>query len=110
MIEEFENCDCFVLPSRHESFGVVYVQAIACGKPIIATRCGGPEHIVTPENGLLVDIASPSQLAKALHDMFTFRDNYDAKLIRQQFLDRFSLPVVVNKIERVYRDVFGDGW
>ena len=110
MIEEFENCDCFVLPSRHESFGVVYVQAIACGKPIIATRCGGPEHIVTPENGLLVDTASPPQLAKALHDMFTFRDNYDARLIRQQFLDRFSLPVVVNKIERVYRDVFGDGW
>lgn len=108
MIEEFESCDCFVLPSRHESFGVVYVQAIACGKPIIATRCGGPEHIVTPENGLLVEIANPPQLAKALHNIFTFRDNYNAALIRQQFLDRFSLPVVVSKIELVYRDVLGD--
>ena len=53
--DELRGCDCFVLPSRHESFGVVLAEATACGRPVISTRCGGPESIVTKENGILVE-------------------------------------------------------
>jgi glycosyltransferase involved in cell wall biosynthesis len=103
VVERFRNCDCFVLPSRHESFGIVCVQAIACGKPIIATRCGGPEYIVTPENGLLVEVANPEEMTKALYQMFKSKNDYEPKVIRDQFMARFSRTVIVDSLESVYR-------
>src|SRR5262249_62288753 len=53
-----------VLPSRAESFGSVLVEALACGTPVVATRCGGPEDIVNDDVGKLV----PKEDARALAD------------------------------------------
>jgi glycosyltransferase involved in cell wall biosynthesis len=103
--EEFQRCDCFVLPSHHESFGIVYVEAHACGKPVIATRCGGPEVIVTAENGVLVDVRDVPRLADALHFMFENARGYDAAVIRAQCLERFGRAAVVDRLEAVYRRI-----
>lgn len=102
---EFQGCDAFVLPSHYESFGMVYAEATACGKPLIATRCGGGEYHTTPENGLLVEVGRPDQLAEALLTMARTMDRYDPRVIRDQFLARFSRPVVVTQLEQVYREV-----
>lgn len=98
----FQHCDCFVLASHHETFGVVFAEAIACGKPIIATRCGGPECIVTENNGLLVDVANPGHLSEALEQMFKSAGNYNVDVIRQGFLKNFSRKAVVDQLESVY--------
>jgi glycosyltransferase involved in cell wall biosynthesis len=108
VLSELENCDCFVLPSHYETFGVVYTEAIACGKPIIATKCGGPEYIVTEENGLLVDVSEPRQLSEALLKMFRTARSYDSKVIREQFLQKFSRAAVVDKLEQIFFDVIGE--
>jgi glycosyltransferase involved in cell wall biosynthesis len=102
---EFHDCDCFVLTSHHETFGVVFAESIACGKPVIATRCGGPEVIVTPDNGILVDIADIEQITSALKVMFYGARHYDGEKIRGQFLERFSRSVVVSQLEKIYRQV-----
>ncbi|MDX5347472.1 MAG: glycosyltransferase, partial [Hymenobacteraceae bacterium] len=103
--DEFQNCSAFVLPSRHESMGVVYAEAIACGKPIIATRCGGPESIVSKENGLLIDVGDVQGLAQAMEYMIDHYREYDPKVIRQDFLERFSSKVVAAKIVALYKEV-----
>jgi glycosyltransferase involved in cell wall biosynthesis len=101
VLEELRGATAVVLPSRQESFGVVLAEAIACGTPIVATACGGPEDIVTEDNGLLVPVGDPSALAAALRKVTERR--YDAERIRADFLARFSRSVVVDQLDSHYR-------
>ncbi len=103
----FRQSHVFVLPSRHESFGIVYAEALACGKPVIATRCGGPEAIVHEGNGLLVDVGDFHALAEAMRTMAVNWGFYDSGLIRRDFEARFSRPAVVGQLSNLYRDVCG---
>ncbi len=52
--------------SEYETFGVVLVEALALGKPVIATKCGGPESIVTPEVGYLISKNSEKEMTDVL--------------------------------------------
>lgn len=99
----YRNCDAFILPSRAETFGVVYVEALACGKPVIATRCGGPESIVNEKNGLLVPVGDVSAIAGAMVEMARHPARFQLSGIRSDFLERFSRPAVVRQILALYR-------
>ena len=101
----FRHCHIFVMPSRHETFGVVYAEAIACGKPIIATRCGGPESIVNDINGQLVDVGDVPGLARVMEQMATQWSRYDPQAIRQDFESRFSRHAVVQQLCALYSQV-----
>ena len=63
----FRNCEFFVLPSRHEPFGIVNVEAMASGKAVLAASVGGvPEIVHDRENGLLVRPDDPAALADGM--------------------------------------------
>src|SRR5690606_10653103 len=50
----YEECDIFVAPSRYESFGLIFIEAMAHAKPVVGTNVGGiPEIIRNGENGFL---------------------------------------------------------
>lgn len=100
--EYMNRCDAFVLPSHHESFGIVYLEANACGKPVIATRCGGPESIVNEINGLLIPVSDPVKLAEAMDQMYKNIESYDSEEIRSDYLKRFSKRSVVKQITDLY--------
>jgi len=58
--------DVCALASRSEPFGLVVVEAMACGTPVVATRSGGPQEILEDGvTGLLVDVGDPEQMAEA---------------------------------------------
>lgn len=103
--KEFQSCNAFVLASLEESFGNVYAEAIACGKPVIATKCGGPESIVNEINGLLVEKNDAAGLAKAMDILVSNYDRYDSTLIRQDFLSRFSSKVVLPHLYQFYQEM-----
>ncbi|MEQ9426687.1 MAG: glycosyltransferase [Cyclobacteriaceae bacterium] len=103
--EAIQRCSCFVLASRHETFGNVLTEAIACGKPIIATACGGPEDIVNDTNGLLAEAESPKELADRMFDMIESYGHYDSAAIRKDFEERFSSKVITPRIIDLYREV-----
>lgn len=104
---EYQNCDAFVLPSLYESMGVVYIEALACGKPIIATKCGGPETTVTPFNGLLIEKNNVEDLTMAIHKLIETRANYSSSEIRDDFMKRFSAQAVVPKLFDIYKNLAG---
>ena len=63
----YETCDIFVAPSRFESFGLVFLEAMMFGKPVIGCRAGGmPEVIDSPRTGLLAEPGDPVSLLNAL--------------------------------------------
>jgi glycogen(starch) synthase len=63
----FRGCDVFVLPSRHEPQGIVCLEAMAAGKPVVATRVGGvPEVVRDGECGMLVDPDDSGALATSI--------------------------------------------
>ena len=65
LIEYYSLCDVFVLPSFYESFALVYIEAMACSKPVIGTNVGGtPEVIYDGKTGILI----PPGDTKALED------------------------------------------
>jgi glycosyltransferase involved in cell wall biosynthesis len=63
------NVDFVLVNSRVETFSVVTAEALACGKPVIATKSGGPEVFVNNDCGLVVDIDDEEALHYALEDM-----------------------------------------
>lgn len=103
----FHECHIYAMPSRHETFGVVFAEAIASGKPIIATRCGGPEFIVNDGNGLLVDVGDVPALAQAMHALAANWSDYSPQAIRQDFEKRFSRSAVVSQLRALYDEVLG---
>jgi glycosyltransferase involved in cell wall biosynthesis len=96
------KADIFVMPSWHDTFGVVYVEAMACGLPIVATRCGGPDSFITDEIGKLVPVKSPNHLAQAIGEMIDSLQSYSRNTIRRRFEENFSDENIVRKLEEVY--------
>ncbi|MFA6286235.1 MAG: glycosyltransferase family 4 protein [Opitutaceae bacterium] len=67
LLAAYRDCDIFVAPSRYESFGLIYVEAMAWGKPVIGCRAGGiPEVVTDGENGLLAEPGDIAGLRDAL--------------------------------------------
>lgn len=101
----FADCDAFIMLSHLETFGMVYAEAIACGKPVVATRCGGAEFIINENNGLLVDVANIEQISGAIVQMSDEAVRFNPDEIRNDFLDRFSRSAIVQKITQCYKEV-----
>lgn len=99
--ELMSQSDCFILSSDFETFGVVVVEALAVGLPVISTRCGGPEDILNESNGLLVGKDNVMELAEAMKHILCI--NYDKYQIRSDCYNNYSEEAVTNKLISVYQ-------
>jgi len=102
---EMQGANCFVLPTRYEAFGAVLIEAMATGLPVIATRSGGPEHIVNSENGILIDPDNIDQLADAMDQMRSNHENYSADKIRTSTLDLYGATRVMERTNQLFRQI-----
>ena len=87
---EMQAADAFVLASRFESFGVVVIEALACGLPVVCTRSGGPDHLVDHSNGLLVPSGDRRALSRALLQMRSDAQHYERAAIRAAAVARYG--------------------
>ena len=105
LAREYNSCHCFCLPSVQESFGIVFLEAMASGKPIIAARAASAPEVV--KHGILVPPENDAALAEAierLHNDAALREaiaaegldsvkQFDGPLIAQAFLDELDRAI-----------------
>jgi len=93
-------CDLFVLPSLSESFGVVQIEALACGKPVVSARNRGSEEVViSDEYGLLVEPADPEDLAEKILTALDRKWDREAILA---YAERYTWEKIAKEIMGVY--------
>lgn len=99
--ESLNKCDYFILLSRYEAFGVVFIEAMSMGRPIIASNnvCS---KLVNKDTGISINIDSISNVEKELLRSIDLIRKFDSKKIRQFAIDNFSYDVIFNQIESVY--------
>lgn len=91
-----------VSASSVDTFPNTLLEAMAMGKPVIATRAGGPEYIVNEQTGLLVDYGDVAGLGQALADIRVHYDRYDPQAIRAYCVARFSVATIMRQYEAAY--------
>lgn len=95
----------FVSASRYESFGMVMVEAMACGLPVVATQTGGPIDFMKDEVGMLIPCEDETSLRDALVKMLKTHHGYNREYIRDYAFQNFSQERFREQIQTVYNEV-----
>ncbi|MDB5029168.1 MAG: hypothetical protein JWO66_2857 [Candidatus Eremiobacteraeota bacterium] len=105
--EIVSRCDVYCLPSFGEPYGMTAIEAMACGKPIVATGAGGLGHLVEPEGGIAVPPGDAAALADALVEVLTDPVAREAmgRHNRRVAETRYEWERVIDRLEEVYRSV-----
>lgn len=105
MVEEMQKANCFVLASRYEAFGIVLIEAMATGLPVVATRSGGPGYIVDGSSGYLVEPDNVEELAKAMLKMMSGYDQFHQEKIRERTLQKYGSKIISKRYMEIFKEI-----
>jgi len=102
--EAYAASDVLVLPSKHETFGIVLLEAAACGVPIVSTRVGAACELINQGiNGILCETEKLEQLSDAVIEvLINERFGKETRRLRDSILKKYDWDNVVQKLEMVY--------
>ena len=92
----------FVLASQHETFGVVYIEAMACGLPVIGTKNGGSDEVLSAYGATALEVGSQKQLSEAMTATHREYEGFDCERISREIRKMYSQEAVVRQLEAVY--------
>lgn len=98
-----DDCAFSVVSSRVETFCVAAAESLIRGRPVVSTRCGGPEDYLDETNGLLVANDDAQAMAEGLDWMLDHYLDYDSNAIAAAARSRFSDSAVADHLLRIYR-------
>ena len=104
----FDGADLFVLASENETFGLVYIESMACGTPVIGTNIGGvPEVITDNYDGFLVESDNPSILTQKIEKLLYDENNRKEfiknalKTVRRKFSTERQFGLLFKRFEKI---------
>ena len=107
----FDALDVFAMPSVGESFGIAYLEAWMCQKPVVGSRIGSTQCVIEDGiDGLLVNVGDARGLANAILALLRNGDLRDrmGKHGYQKTLSQYTWDAVTDKVERIYYSIAGD--
>ena len=103
--EAFWRANAFVHASYCETFGVVLIEAMSTGLPVICTDCGAPSEILTAESGMLVPAGNPAELCNAMLCLIQDRNVFIPEKIREVCIKKFDKINVIDQMVRHCQEV-----
>jgi glycosyltransferase involved in cell wall biosynthesis len=107
----YAGATVFLLSSDEEGLGLVLLEAMACGTPVVSTDCGGPAEIVVPGTGHLVPVGDAELLAARTVELLSDADRLATAGVaaRRRMEEHFSLERTGQRFIEVYRKLIGEG-
>ena len=105
LVNEYKNCDVFIAPSRYESFGLIYAEAMSFSKPVIGTNIGGiPEVVDNGKNGFLCENENIHDFSNRLITLLENKDlGYRMGILgRKKAKQCFDFQNLVTRTEEYY--------
>lgn len=108
IIDRYSNCDIFIAPSRFESFGLIFLEAMIFSKPVIGTNIGGiPEVVENGVSGILIENENSEDLKNALIKLIENKDIREnmGKNGRRIYEEKFTAEIMANKFIDYYKNI-----
>lgn len=96
------QCDFYICNSNFETFGMTVAEALLAGKPVITTRCGGPEEFVNESNGIVIEPRNKKELVNAMHEMLEKYGSYNAHMISAALDSQFGRERILSLWQEFY--------
>lgn len=101
----YNIADVLAVPSRVEGFGLVAIEALACGTPVVATNKGGMTDFINDEVGALVDVENEVMLENEILKILNEEKVFDRFKLAEYAKNNYSEKVVINDLINMYKDI-----
>jgi glycosyltransferase involved in cell wall biosynthesis len=103
--DEYVKSNAFVLSSNVETFGVAVTEALAIGRPVVSTKCGGPEFIIDENNGILAEPNSINDLADAMIEMIEGYERFNLVEISRNCIAKYGSRSIAKDLKKIYKEI-----
>ena len=98
----YNIADVFAMPSRMEAFGLVAIEALASGTPVVCSQTGGMKDYITPKVGKLIKSENPKELARSLMYVIKNIEKYKKEELEQYAKENFAQEKSIAKLTEIY--------